>query len=279
MHGVGSDRHEMDTVGRVIREIHPGTVTTTLPLFENSNSFLTPLQTQLPAIITAVKNVVAANASLYAGGYHLVCKSQGALLCRCLCEEMDDHNVSSFVSLAGPQLGVFGQAYFDNAHWPSWIRSWLPSFSKSLIWSVAYTSLAQDHISDANMWRDPNHLSDFNAHTTFIPRYNGDNAPAADVARFKRNFGRLRKAVFCVGNKSAYDGGIEPWQTGAWGSYDASGAMVNLTAQAFFVDDTFGLRTLHESGRLNVSISSWASHGDWTSNSDLIQQYVLPHLD
>lgn len=32
----------------------------------------------------------------------------GALLCRVLIEHMSDHNVRVFVSLAGPQAGIFG---------------------------------------------------------------------------------------------------------------------------------------------------------------------------
>lgn len=32
----------------------------------------------------------------------------GALLCRALIEHMSDHNVRVFVSLAGPQAGMFG---------------------------------------------------------------------------------------------------------------------------------------------------------------------------
>ena len=37
----------------------------------------------------------------YANGYHMVCKSQGGLTCRVVIEEMNDHNVSTFISLAG----------------------------------------------------------------------------------------------------------------------------------------------------------------------------------
>ena len=51
----------------------------------------------------AIRKLVAADPALYADGYHLVCKSQGALTCRCVIESMDDHKVDTFVSLAGPQ--------------------------------------------------------------------------------------------------------------------------------------------------------------------------------
>ena len=43
----------------------------------------------------------------------------------------------------------------------------------------------------------------------------------------KANFVRLKRAVFCVGSGHAYDGGIEPWQTGAWGSQVRRGELGN----------------------------------------------------
>ena len=89
---------------------------------------------------------------------------------------------------------------------------------------------------------------------------------------------RLEKAVFCVGSGPSYDGGIEPWQTGAWGQWDAGQkTMLNMTQQDFYINDTFGLKTLDESGRLITTIVPGASHSDWTGNEDLIKKWVLPH--
>ena len=147
------------------------------------------------------------------------------------------------------------------------------------MWRVAYTRLAQDVVSDANMWRDPHHLDAFIKDSTVLPLYNGQTAAAEDVVRFKRNFARLRRAVFCVGSGAASDGGIEPWQTGVWGSQDSMGRMLNLTEQPYYVNDTFGLRTLNESGRLTLTIVPGARHHDWTDNIDLIRAQILPHLD
>ena len=61
----------------------------------------------------------------------------------------------------------------------------------------------------------------------------------------------------------------------AWGSYDSSGYMVNMTNQSFYVADTFGLKTLDTTGRLNLTIVPGVSHDDWTGNVD-IKKYVLP---
>ena len=118
-HGVGSDHHEMDTILRLLNATHPGTIATSLPLFGGKpDSWDHDLNTQVAGVAAAIRKLVAADPAAYAGGYHLVCKSQGALICRCVVEEMDDHNVDTFVSLAGPQVGVYGTAYFEA------MRSW-----------------------------------------------------------------------------------------------------------------------------------------------------------
>ena len=272
LHGVGSDRHEMDTIGKIAMEDHPGTVAISLPVFEKDASFLNPLQKQVPGIIKAIRDYATSNAS-YAEGYHLVCKSQGALLCRLVLEEMDDHTVLNFVSLAGPQAGVYGDGFFEGA--PQWVQD----LAVDEIWRFAYTAAAQNHISDANMWRDQKHLDTYRNVNPVLPLYDGETADAASLVRFKANFVRLRKAVFCVGSGPDFDGGIAPWQTGVWGSYDANGRMINMTEQVIYVNDTFGLRTLNESGRLLTTIVPDVSHGDWTSDEDVIRRFILPHLD
>ena len=65
--------------------------------------------------------------------------------------------------------------------------------------------------------------------------------------------------MFCVGSGPAYDGGIEPWQSGVWGSEDASGAMVMMREQPFYTADLFGLKTLDDTGRLNLTVRRTSS--------------------
>ena len=58
-------------------------VATTLPLYENDASFLTPLKKQVAGVADAIRALVAANATLYGDGYHLVCEVTGrGLICR-----------------------------------------------------------------------------------------------------------------------------------------------------------------------------------------------------
>ena len=52
-----------------------------------------------------------------------------------------------------------------------------------------------------------------------------------------------------------------------------------MEQQPVYQDDVFGLRTLDESGRLNLTVVPGARHADWTGNEDLIRHWVLPHLN
>lgn len=269
MHGVGSGAGEMANIATLAAAAHPGTVLTSLPLYEGLPAGLTDLNTQAAAVAAAIRAAVAANATLYEDGYHVVCKSQGALICRAALMRMDDHRARHFVSLAGPQAGVFGAAFFAKLKIP-----FFENVTAAEAWRVAYTWPAQKLLSIANMWRDPSHLDDYAASNQFLPAVL-EAAPATARA----NFARLERAVFCVGSGPAYDGGIEPWQTAVFGAADGPGGAIRPMAdQAFYGNDTFGLRTLDESGRLNLTVVPNATHGDWTGNAAIIAAYVLPHL-
>ena len=272
MHGVGSDAGEMKRIGELIDKTHNGTIFTSLPLYENSpGSWDSPLNVQVEGVVKAIRDLINKNPEAYKDGYHLVCKSQGALTCRAVIQSMDDHNVKHFVSLAGPQVGVYGQAYFEGLK--KYLPSWIVGTTASLMYLVAYTALGQ-LISDGNMWHDPYHVDDFMKHDTFLPRFT-----YTATNDMRDNFVRLERAVFCVGSgfENGYDGGIEPWQTAVFGFPDEHGNILNMTQQPFYVNDTFGLRTLHETGRLNLTIVPGVTHNDWTGNDDVILKYVLPH--
>ena len=269
MHGVGSGASEMATIQRLAEAAHPGQVLTSLPLYEGHTDSLERLNAQAAGVAAAIRAAVAANASLYENGYHLVCKSQGGLICRAALMQMDDHKTDTFVSLAGPQVGVFGSAFFKSIT----SSPLLENLTAEEAYRVAYTLPAQLTLSVANMWRDPKHLGDYLSGNRFLPAIT-ENAGAAGRA----NFVRLKKAVFCVGSGPSYDGGIEPWQSAVFGAAGADGVIRPMEDQDFYKSDTFGLRTLHESGRLNFTVVPNATHGSWTGDEAQITALVLPHI-
>lgn len=272
LHGISGHATDFTDAIKWVQKAHPGTEALSIKMYEGTPGSWVPLNKQVMDIAEFIRDTASSNTTLYGDGYHLVCHSQGGLICRAVCEAMDDHNVDTLISLAGPQLGVYGKDFFDFEQIPMF-----ENLTAEEIYKVAYLNVSQHLLSVANMWNDPNQQPEFMSHNVFLPKFNGYTA---DAPRLKSNFLKLKKAVFMVGsfNNTEYDGGIEPWQSGAFGKFDENGVYVPMERQPVFVSDTFGLRTLNESGRLFVGVVEGKHHSAWEHDEQTWEQYVLPHL-
>jgi palmitoyl-protein thioesterase len=260
-----------------IKSQHPGTPVYNLAVFNDAASFQA-IPTQVASIEQSILAIVKANATVFKDGYHLLCHSQGGLICRSLTHTMDTHNVDTLISLAGPQLGVYDEGFFK-------IGGFFPvPFSGKVVdevYKLAYTTATQATLSIANMWNDPNHQSEFFNSNVYLPFIN-NLVDHADAKRYKANFLRLKKAVFISGDQGAgktYDGGIGPWNSGIFGFVGTDGkTLIPMEKQDFYINDTFGLRTLDEQGKLILLAPSKVSHTDWVLNKNTINQYAIPYL-
>lgn len=285
MHGLMEGSTDFEQVAAWISEEHPQTSVFNLRLFEGGQSFQ-PLPQQVTGVAAQIRSIASQNAAAFARGYHLVCHSQGALICRAVCEEMNDHRVHTLVSLAGPQMGVYGG---------DWLARTLPQAASNIpflgmmlgfggatgaqnFYHAAYTPVAQNTISIANMWVDPLHWNEFIQGSDFLP---ANNAGAGDR---KANFVRLQKAVFLVGSFTGRtsDGalGIEPWQSGIFGFYaeGSESRIVPMEEQQVFTEDLFGLSTLNSTGRLHVEAVEGVEHAAWLHSRSVFNEHVLGHL-
>jgi len=52
-----------------------------------------------------------------------------------------------------------------------------------------------------------------------------------------------------------------------------------MEKQQYYIDDTFGLRTLDESNRLTLKNIPGVPHPAWIQDTDVISQYILPCLE
>jgi len=281
-----------------IERRHPGTATLSIDLFGGAKSFL-PLEEQVRGVYAYLSHIVEQYPQEFGHGYNLVCHSQGALVCRVVVQVMDDHRVLTFVSLAGPQMGVYGTTWLENAQ--PFLQQSLPEslpipalppfipgavlkvgagILASKFYNVAYGSL-QNSSSLANLWHDPLHVHEYLTGNTFLPRANGEIKEVA--AQRHANFARLRRAVFLVGAfRRSFDSklGLEPWQTGVFGFYGegSDSKIVPMEEQPIFKKDTFGLKTLHDAGKLHVLAVPGVEHQQWLTSEDVFEQFVLPHL-
>jgi len=231
-----------------------------MPLYEDDDSYKTNIRQQAADIIDYIQRKVSASPSRYWDGYNLVCHSQGGVICRMVVEIWDKHNVKSFISLAGPQMGVQG---YEN------IQDYVPQWAKYIIDQSIYAKWVQDKYSFANYWHDRNlgekayqrgsrglapmnneapwegrcYRKYFGPIPTTCEKVDPDNwTPGAGVCRwqgplagcaieggtsaynlnhnFKTNFDRLEHAVFLGSPK---DEAIVPWQSTQWGFYGLGG--------------------------------------------------------
>lgn len=278
IHGINSEPRDWDTVKSVIRSERPshssGLIVELASPFDGVPGSWISLQTQVAYFRSELDLVKKLQPAEFREGFDLVCHSQGALTCRALVQEVDGLGVSHLVSLAGPQVGVFGEM---------WLRSF-PQAAQDLTlnnaWKLAYEKWAQLTLSPANMWNDPKHHSEFLTRNLFLPKYLGYTSLEEDRERRKRNFLTLRKASFVVGvfENSTDDMGIDPALSGVFGFYNRLGVMESFKKQPFFKQDSFGLRTLHKTGRLFLKTYTNVRHDDWIQDPFIIREFVMPLL-
>lgn len=283
------------------------------------------LHTQLPLAIAQIRSIIAKDPKSYANGYIFLAHSQGGMIGRAVIEEMDDHNVLMFITLAGVLNGVFYgpqaadavpvqvfASYFAPATIPTTVLN-ISSYSQEqlrgqmqhdFIETLAANRDLGNQISMANLWRSPDYAPWF-CWNSWLPLVNNINV-CTDTeckqakARRKTNFLKLHAFHSLV---SARDGAVSPWQSSHFAKYsDLSDAakivtdfeqltVVPMQQTPEYMGDTYGLKTLHTSGRLHlrevadVSHNCWVKDGTFFDNSSEIcsfdaafNAYVYPLL-
>lgn len=275
MHGFNGGPGDWAALRQRLLQAHPGQQVIEVPLFSAGASW-TACWNQTPALVQWVRNATRGMAA-----YHLVCHSQGGILCRAVLETMDDHRVANFVSLAGVQQGVDS---FNMTILPSWLRPWLKD-GVDLAYKLLYTPLGQASLSFAGYWNDAKHHAQYLAGNEFLAHLDNDpNATAAipaasgagTAASRKANFLRVKAAHFFA---SPGDGTVFPWQSEIFSFWDETGAtMVPMRQRALYTQDWFGLRSLDERGGLHLTTVPGVQHSQWLHRADLFETYLEPLL-
>uniref|UniRef100_A0A6I8QZJ3 palmitoyl-CoA hydrolase n=1 Tax=Xenopus tropicalis TaxID=8364 RepID=A0A6I8QZJ3_XENTR len=196
IHGLFDSSANFKNLLQYINESHPGTNVTVLDLFDNKES-LQPLWKQVQGFKEAIYPIMQ-NAGR--DGVHLLCYSQGGLICRGLLQTMPDHNVDTFISLSSPQMGQYGDT--------DYLRYLFPKYVKSNLYRLCYTQLGQT-FSICNFWNDPHHHGIYVNVSDFLAPLNSER-PEPNATDWKKNFLRLRKMVLIGGPD---DGVITPWES------------------------------------------------------------------
>ncbi|XP_051526800.1 lysosomal thioesterase PPT2-A-like isoform X6 [Myxocyprinus asiaticus] len=261
VHGLFDSSANFINLNKFINQSHPGTNVLVIDLFDRSAS-LQPLWKQVEGFTEAIYPIMQ-NA---ADGVHLICYSQGGLVCRGILSTLPDHNVHSFISLSSPQAGQYGDT--------DYLKYLFPQFVKSNLYHVCYTSVGQ-RISICNYWNDPHHRDMYINSSDYMALLNSERAnPNTTV--WKENFLRIKKLVLIGGPD---DGVITPWQSSfflfsQFGFYDDNETVVELKNQKVFLMDSFGLKTLYARGDLALCSVAGVTHILWHSNETVYKNCI-----
>lgn len=226
---------------------------------------LGPIKYQASYLLGLVKSIAEEYDEVIAVGY-----SQGGLIWRTMIEMWQDHNVVMFISLASPQQGVYGVPPILLLFLP-WLRTYVEN---GLLPSWAYSRIGQS-IGVFNYYRDPTREDIYLEKNKFLPYINNERGTASEIARQKENFLRLSKLVLVGGPGENV---IDPWQSTIFGYYSADKSIVEMEETRVYQDDLFGLKTLKESGRLEVCVVEGISHLQFRDNKKMLTRCILPFL-
>ncbi|KAK1895333.1 Lysosomal thioesterase PPT2 [Dissostichus eleginoides] len=235
VHGLFDGPKEFKTMFRYINKVHPGT------------------EVKVQGFRKAFDDIVQKAPD----GVHLLCFSQGGLICRALLSMAPDHKVHTFISLSSPQAGQYGNTEY--------LKRVFPDFVKKTVFRFCYNRVGQK-VSICDYWNDPHHRSRYLQSNSFLALLNGDRPHA-----WRENFLRIKKLVLIGGPD---DGVITPWQSSHFGFYDSNETIVEMRNQEFYRNDTFGLKTLNARGDVSMCLHSGVKHVQWHSNYTVFRSCI-----
>ncbi|EFX72411.1 hypothetical protein DAPPUDRAFT_308302 [Daphnia pulex] len=258
VHGIWDKKTSLDFMADRIRQAHPGTNVTVVDLLHGTSS-LAPMWDQVEAFGAVARQISMENPE----GIHLLCYSQGGLVCRGMIETFPDLNVATFVSLSSPQGGQYGDSF---------LRLIFHKAVKKTVHRIFYTSPGQRY-SVANYWNDPHHQAGYIKSSKYLP-YIDNIIPTARNNDYKINFLRLKKLILIGGPD---DGVITPWQSSHFGFFTEDESVENMENRDVYTQDLFGLKSLQN--KTKIYTIDGVYHHEWHQNVSVIDNCIIPHLD
>jgi len=258
-HGYGGSVHDWDRVIKFINTYHPGTPTHSLDLYNGAASVWTNLKL-LDGVASAIR-------ALNLTSFHLMCHSQGALVCRNVLQMYTKSNVDTFISLSGPQMGQFGVI-------SGWTK-WFPTLTTDLAYTVLYREPIQELFAPANYWNDPFREAEYLTNNLFLPIINNQTYNRLSQV-FKSNFVQVNKVALFGGPQDEI---IQPWQSAFFGFWDdMQSSIIPMEQQPIYLQDWIGLKTLDKAGKLEQNVVPNVKHMDWLIKEAIFVKYLEPLL-
>uniref|UniRef100_A0A8C6UNT4 palmitoyl-CoA hydrolase n=1 Tax=Neogobius melanostomus TaxID=47308 RepID=A0A8C6UNT4_9GOBI len=218
---------------------HPGTEVTALDMFDDLFS-LRPLWTQVKSFRSALESRLNRTKD----GAHLICFSQGGVICRALLSVIQNHNIHSFIALSSPLAGQYGGT--------DYLKKIFPNTLKRDVYKLCYWKFGQG-VSICQYWNDK-----YLKHSNFLALINGEK-DHKDTDVWRKNFLRIKKLVLIGGPD---DGVITPWQS-RFGSHNT----YLLGKQPYYLRITIARAYLIRASSAFVFSEPYFSHSETVSKN------------
>jgi len=175
-------------------------------------------------------------------GFNAVGWSQGNLWLRGYVEKYNDPPIKNWISVNGPMVGVVG---FPRCNYGATICKLLDSLAGDAV----YGPELQDHLAQANYFRDPHRIPAYKKHCKYMPDMN--NEKETTHPEYNAN---LMKTDNIVAVKALNDTMVWPKESEHFGFFaDGSSTDLLLMKQTtWYQQDLFGLKTFDQAGRLHL---------------------------
>jgi palmitoyl-protein thioesterase len=111
-------------------------------------------------------------------------------------------------------------------------------------------------------------MKEYLADSVFLPYLNNEKAHS-NAALNKQRFTALNGVMMV---EFLHDTMIYPKETAVFGSHDTKGTLITMEQQPLYINDTFGLKTMNEAGKVK-KIYIDGDHLQF-SNSDITNTFV-----
>ncbi|XP_065932104.1 lysosomal thioesterase PPT2-A isoform X2 [Magallana gigas] len=106
IHGFNGTPEDGNLIKDIIQKMHPGTLYYTANAFNRTDT-VKPLWEE----VAIVKPQLVKYMEAHPDGIHLICYSQGGLVCRGLLSTIPDHNVDTLIAVSSPMAGIYGDPH------------------------------------------------------------------------------------------------------------------------------------------------------------------------
>lgn len=206
-----------------------------------------------------------------AGGFNAVGFSQGNSVIRGYIQKYNNPTVSTFLSVHGTVVGV---ASFPDCNPSGLLGPVCKLLDRFLVGPVAYTETVQNHLFQADYFRDPHHTnsSAYKTHSQIAQWNNEGNTVDPTI---NANFAKTKRFAMI---KAMKDTMIYPNDGEWWGAFDTDGkTKLAMNETEWYKKDLFGLKTADEAGKIFFNTTA-GNHLQFTEAElfGWVDQYLIP---